>query len=146
MKKIACFLFLIIFGVNVTAQNENIESLIKDINNDQLSWICNYGCSLYLKSVAADSLIKIGKTATKKLLKHLNDRDRGIITHYILSTIWINKLELSSSALNYAKNKTIEITFCGLYFIEKEGHLYSDQNVLNENKKKWVEFIKKNSR
>ncbi len=146
MKKLAGILILTIFGFNASAQSDNIETLIKDINNDQLSWICNYGCSLYLNSAAADSLIKIGKPATEKLINYLDDRERGIITHYILSNIWIKKIELSSSALNYAKDKTIEITFCGLYFFEKEGHIYTEQNVLNENKKTWIKMINKSSR
>jgi hypothetical protein len=145
MKKLAGILILIIFGVNASAQDNKIETLIKNTNNDQLSWICNYGCGLYLKSAAADSLIKIGKPATKTLLNHLNDTERGIIIHYILSNIWIKKIELSASTLNYEKDNIIEITYCKLNFFEKEGHLYAVQNVLDENKKAWVKMINKSN-
>jgi len=145
MKYYLGLLILVLFELTVIGQEDKIDKLIMDTNNDQLSWICNYACGLYLKGNAADSLIRIGKPLSLKVIPFLADKYRGIIAHYILSNIWINKKAISSSSSDFDKDSTISINYCGLNFFEKKGHIFAGQEALNENMDKWIKRIEKKS-
>ena len=81
------FLCLTTFG-----QTEKIYSLIDNIHNKQVGIAMQYLWYPVMKSSSGDSLIKIGKSATKDLIAVLSDTTKGIVAHFILSTIWKNDL------------------------------------------------------
>jgi len=142
MKYLIAILIASFLGLNTWAQKDHVDSLILNINNDQLHGTCHYVWVIEMKSTYGDSLIKIGKSITPKLVPLLIDKEKGIIVHYILSNIWMDTVKFSSNF----HLPTIEYNYCGLIFYEKNEHIFTKDSFLNENKKKWIEIINKSSR
>ena len=102
-----------------------------------------------MKSSSGDSLIKIGKPATKDLIAVLGDTTKGIIAHFILSTIWNEELKKAGwkvgSGVYYIENNldTVNRVYLGglTFYQDNYYRLFAGQNELNRNKKEWLTFI-----
>lgn len=128
--------------MRINAQCNKIDSLIKNINDNQLHGTCHYFWTIELKSPAADSLIKIGKEATNYLFPLLDKKEYGIITHYILSNIWVDTMNFNCLGYN-KKDSSIKYNYCGLVFYEKNGNLFTEKDTLIVNKDRWAKKLNK---
>lgn len=142
MKKILTFVFAILFYHGISAQDAGIDSLIKNLNNDQLHGTCHYIWVLEMDSKEADSLVSIGKTISSKLIPLLDSPEKGIIAHFVLSRIWYENFEIGSSFENFESKGIVEYKYNELKFYEKDGKMIAEEKELIENKKKWIEEIK----
>ncbi len=101
-----------------------------------------------MKSLSADSLIKIGKPATEKLITVLNDTSKGIIAHYILSSIWYDerKIKVQPDSLQIRNSQDegkgrVNIIDGLKYYYKAEIGSYAEKEELDRNKKEWQNFI-----
>lgn len=124
-----------------TAQKNKVDLLIDNIHNNQIYATCNYNWVLNINSAAADSLVKTGKSVSKKLIPLLGDSEKGIIAHFILSKIWNINLDKSTALESYKAEDGQNYNFNGLSFYEKDGIMVTNLKVLLENKTKWVAKI-----
>jgi len=131
------------FGFAVNAQTEKVDSLIEKLNNNQLYGTCNYAWVLKMKSEAADSLVDIGKSVSKKLIPLLDNPKKGIIAHCVLSRIWFDDFSISTSFENFDKKGIVEYVYNELPFYEKDEKMIAEEKILLDNKKKWIERIRK---
>jgi hypothetical protein len=145
MRKIISIL-LIIFSTSLVAQQKDIEKLISEIDNSQMS-VVEKGDDLILKmnSEAGKKLIRNGKVVTLKLIDVLNNPKKGLIAHYILSLIWKNNWGQSSCGGN-TKVVVSEINYIiynGLR-IERnpDNSVYSKEENLRKRKSEWEKFQK----
>ena len=143
MKNILSLILTMIFGLAVNAQTEKVDSLIEKLNNNQLYGTCNYVWVLKMESEAADSLIDIGKSVSKKLLPLLDNSEKGIIAHCVLSRIWFDDFSISTSFESFDKKGIIEYVYNELPFYEKDEKMMADEKILSDNKKDWIERINK---
>ena len=106
-----------------------------------------------MKSSSGDSLLKIGKSATKDLIAVLSDTTKGIIAHFILSTMWSDDLKKAGwkvgSGVYYIENNLDSVNriyLSGLTFYQDNNfRLFVGQDELNRNKKEWLTFIETKS-
>jgi hypothetical protein len=99
-------------------------------------------------SPAADTIIKIGKPVTEKIIPLLTDTTKGLIAHFILAHIWADttkdKPHLASSV--YPINNDPDI-FLGIRFADFTFYRQnSNRNIVKEgdldkNKKRWIDFL-----
>ena len=141
MRTLIGILILVLSGLNLYAQSDNVDSLIKKINNDQLKGICHYVWDLGMNSSAGDSLIKLGEPITPELIPLLDSKEKGIIVHYILSNIWADTLMTTAPMVQLKKDSVLEYNYCGLLFFEKNGHMFTKKRYLRTNKKRWIEKL-----
>jgi hypothetical protein len=100
-------------------------------------------------SLAGDSIIKIGKASTDKLIPLLSDTSKGIIAHYILSIIWGDKLDKAGQSLgsnvhqvDNVKRAILGILFTDfIFYQDNDGKNFSRQVDLEKNKKRWISFF-----
>ena len=154
MKNLLTFTALAFF-LTIKAQTTNVDVLISKLDNSQLYGTCHYNWVLEMKSESADSLIKIGKPVSGKLIQLLDNQKKGIIAHYILSKIWYNDFQFDCGFKNIdektfirkqetlEKNGIIEYCYNGLNFYERYGKMIADKKILTKNKKMWIEKIVK---
>jgi hypothetical protein len=88
MRHFLTILALTTLSFTSLGQKQSIDTFISKINNQQIVVMMQYVWYPKMFSHAGDSLIKIGKSVTYKLIPILNDTSKGIIAHYILSLIW----------------------------------------------------------
>jgi len=139
--KIRC-LILTLFLIQIAkGQINNIDSLVARINNNQLYGTCHYVWILEMKSSAGEELIKFGYPAINKLILYLDDNEKGIITHYIITKIH-GIYNLSSSFDHIEKDSIIDYNLNGLRFFEKLNHFYTYDSLLIKNKKQWIDKLK----
>ena len=131
------------FEITGTGQINKVDSFILNIDNSQLFGTCHYAWFLEMKSSAGDSLIKIGKEATLKLVPLLDDDKKGIIVHYLLSNIWSDSLIFSATFSHIEKDSISDYCYAGLNFYDKNGYIYAQSDVLKNNKKRWLQRINK---
>jgi hypothetical protein len=138
-------LFTIFFSLSLSgliAQSEKIDLLVSKLDNEELFGTCNYNWVLKNGSKEADTLILIGKSKTKdsnklylKLYNMLTDTTKGIMAHYVLSSI-LNGEALSGGFFFEDEDETIEYEISGLRFYEnKYRKMFTNQFELNRNKK-----------
>lgn len=139
--KLICTITFIFYSSSFFAQTDKVVSLINRLDNDQLYGTCNYAWVLKMNSSPGDSLIKMGKNITPQLIPLLEDKDKGVIVHYILSNIWNSTWQFSSSFDHYDQDSTLDYTYCNLKFYDKNGHIFANDSVLSKNKKKWIEKV-----
>lgn len=104
-------------------------------------------------SPAGDSLIKIGRPATDKLILLLSDTAKGIIAHFILSNIWSDKLQKAGQPLASNVHQVDDDTTAVLGILYTDFTFYQDnsnrnfarQADLDKNKKRWLAFVATNS-
>lgn len=137
------------YSLTTFGQTRKINSLIDSINNKQVGIAMQYVWYPVMKSSSGNSLVKIGKSATKKLIAVLNDTTKGIIAHFILSTIWSEDLKKAGwkvgSGVYYIPNNldTVnQIYLSGLTFYQDNNNrIFTRQDELDRNKKEWQAFI-----
>lgn len=71
------------------AQVDSVDIWISRINNSQLQGTCHYAWTIEVDKNATEvfKLINAGKSVTNKLINNLTDTKRGVICHFILSTL-----------------------------------------------------------
>ena len=138
MKTSLLVIVISFFCYTLNAQSNEIDKLIDNLNNNQLRGTCHYAWVLEINSKSADSLMTIGKSATSKLLPWLDDSNKGLIVHCILSHIWIEDFSIGSSFEKFNDEGIVEYTYNELYFYEKDSKMIIDKNALETNKKKWI--------
>ena len=124
-------------------QSAKVDSLIQNINNDQLYGTCHYGWFLEMNSNAGNKLIKMGNSVVNQLVPFLDNREKGIISHYILTMI-TSGYSFNSSFEHFEKDSILDCNFNGLKFYDRMGHMYTSDSILFENKKKWIDIVNKN--
>lgn len=128
-------LILLLSGWTSFAQVDSVDIWIDRIKNNQLHGTCHYFWTLEVDNSARNvfSLIKNGKSGRAKLIDKLTDKDRGVVCHYILSTLsdtlTIEKLEMDETKIRYRVN--------GLEFEEREGKVYAKAEDLRRIKIYW---------
>ena len=138
----------VFFAVNpsVQGQTEQIDSLVEHINNEELVGVCHYFWMLEMNSSAGKELIKIGKSSTDRLVNVLTDTSKGIIAHYILSNVWLDKVQTSNSWTRYESQGIIDYTIGPLCFYWSDK-MKAEANDLLRNRGEWLRyFAKKNGR
>ncbi len=93
--------FLTIFSLTfctstIFAQTRYVDSLIDKIDNGQIAISAQYVWYPKMTSQPGDSLIKLGKLVSPKLIAILTDKTKGIIAHFILAHIWLDSLTITS--------------------------------------------------
>jgi hypothetical protein len=143
VKKILTYILTISFSLGIYSQSNKVDSLIVELNNNQLYGTCNYIWVLKMEKEPAESIVEFGKSVSKKLIPLLENQEKGIIAHCVLSRIWFDDFNISTSFENFDEKGIVEYTYNGLRFYEKDGKMIADENDLAENKKKWIEIIGK---
>lgn len=143
---------LTFFPTTTFGQREKVGSLIEKINNTQVIVAMQYVWYPVMKSESGDSLISIGKSATKDLVTVLNDTSKGIIAHFILTSIWaddlINEGRKVGSGVSYIpKDSVNRIYYTGLTFYQdNDFRIFAKQDELDRNKNEWLAFIASKSK
>ena len=142
MKKIISItstLFFLSFNLSI-AQKQNLDSLIQNINNKDAYIVLVKTMSPRIHGDLANSIVAIGKKATPELIKILDNNNKGVIAHFILSEIWKDNWneEICCDVTNIDNEEIIIIN--GLEVHIKNNILYSTAESLNKNKQKWKEF------
>jgi len=153
MQHIIFILTLFSFNLSSLGQKPNVDNLLDRIDNKQVIIMNQYISYPKMFSAEGDTLIKIGKPVSDKLLRLLNDTSKGIITHFILSTIWSGDLKKAGwkvgSGVSYIQNNLDTVTriyLNGLTFYQDNNFkLFAGQDELNRNKKEWLTFIQTKS-
>jgi hypothetical protein len=138
-KKMITLLLLIISNT-CFSQTKVLDSLIQKIDNNEAYVVLLKTMSPRINSKAGTKLIEIGKSVTPELIKVLDNDDKGIIAHFILSEIWKDSWEeVLCCAIQYSGNTEI-ITVNGLEIYIKENKLYSKFEDLKVTKEKWTKL------
>lgn len=153
MRHILTILLLTYFSLTCFGQKQNIDTLISKIDNKQIVVVTQYVWYPKMFSPAGETLIKIGKPLTNKLIPLLSDTNKGIVTQFILTTIWNKDLQKAgwkteSYVRNIKNNRDTvnEIYFSGLTFYQNNNlKIFARQDELDRNKNKWLKFIKTKS-
>jgi hypothetical protein len=128
-------LFLLLPWWTSFAQVDSVDIWIDRIKNNQLHGTCHYSWTLEVDRSATNvfNLIKNGKSARTRLIDKLTDKDRGVICHFILSTLsdtlTIETLEMNEAKIRYRVN--------GLEFEEINGRIYATADDLRKIKILW---------
>ncbi|MFT3844058.1 MAG: hypothetical protein QM725_03320 [Lacibacter sp.] len=123
--------------------------MIDSINNKQIGIAMQYVWYPVMNSSSGDALVKMGKSATKDLVSVLSDTTKGIIAHFILSSIWNDEIKKAGwkvgSRVDYIENNLDSVNriyLSGLTFYQDNNfRLFVGQDELNRNKKEWLTFI-----
>ena len=136
--KYLTFAIFIYSSSTIYAQTKKIDSLVHKVNNRDIY-------VLLLKKVtprvnensSGTEIIKIGRQATPKLIKILDDQNKGIAAHIILTEIWKNDWPQidSSSVVRNEKEEIIIIRGLKTHVIKND--LFSTDIELTKNKLKW---------
>lgn len=88
LKKIHLFV-IIAFSFSISnAQNKELDSLIQKIDNSDAYIVMTKSTSPRTKGEVTKQIIEIGKSATCELVQVLEDKNKGIVAHFLLSEIW----------------------------------------------------------
>lgn len=133
---------LVVFAVALTSgiamsQVKPETSLIEKINNKDAYIVMTKTMSPRINSEAGAAIIKIGKRATPALINILEDQNKGIIAHFILSEIWKEDWE-EAICCNVSFDGNIEIvTINGLEISIENNELHAKPADLKNNKASW---------
>jgi hypothetical protein len=128
-------------------QGAAVDSLIGNIHNEHLKVNPILPWRAETESEEVNALIRIGKPVTAKLVAQLAARDKGIISHHILTEIWKTELTTSGRQINLLHvrnqyNEVYQVFYNGLLcFIDNKWHLFTYQSFLNSNQNNWKNFI-----
>ena len=135
------FLFALLPAVTF-GQTKKVDLQIDNLSNQELVGQCNWVWVLKAKPGIVDSLIHIGKPATKQLFNVLTSNAKGIVAHYILSRIWFNDFNIRTSFENFEKDGIIEYQIGSLTFYENEAGLkFTKPGDLERIKDEWETII-----
>ena len=139
MKKfisITSTLFFLSFNLSF-AQKQNLDSLIQNINNKDAYIVLVKTMSPRIHGDSANSIVAIGKKATPELIKVLDNSNKGIIAHFILSEIWKDKWKEETCCYIRNFNNEEIVIINGLEIHIKDNVLYSTIESLNKNLQNW---------
>jgi hypothetical protein len=133
--KYTLILTLLLSWLTSSAQVDSVDVWISRVNNNQLQGTCHYAWTLEINKNARDvfNLINTGKSVRNKLIDKLTDKDKGVVCHFILSTLsdtlTIETLEMDETKIKYRVN--------GLEFVEKQGKIFATAEDLRKIKIFW---------
>jgi hypothetical protein len=96
MKRIVSswiFLFLMLGAASGQQSNskvdpQEIKDLVSQLSWDNVGLACHFILVIEPVGEVADKLIKIGRPATDELINALEDENKGVAAHVILTNIW----------------------------------------------------------
>jgi hypothetical protein len=97
MRTILLIVFLFVGVTDTSSHGQSkvvspeIAALVKQLSWNSVGGECNGVWRLFPVGNAARRLIEIGKPSTSQLVQTLNDEERGVAAHLILTTIWEGK-------------------------------------------------------
>ncbi len=119
------------------SQSRVIDSLIQNIDNKQAYILLTRTMSPRINSTAGSQIIQLGKVATPELIKVLDDQNKGIIAHFILSEIWKERWK-EEICCAISSDGTIEIiSINGLKIYIDDNALFAKTDDLKNNKERW---------
>jgi hypothetical protein len=131
--------FLIIISTVGFSQRNSVNKWISTVDNKSIGGTCHYFWTIEAKNEAVNNLIKAGKPIQKKILKLLDDPNKGVVAHYILSNIYdktrLQTLEMDSLKVKYNYN--------GLEFTETANAIIADSLSFVKCKNSWIKEIKR---
>ncbi len=95
------------FGFSQTRQ---VDSLIDNISNNDAYILLVNTMSSRIKVGPATEIVKIGKSATPKLIEVLDNQTKSVIAHFILLEIWKESWE-EQACCNIRTSGNVEIYF-----------------------------------
>jgi hypothetical protein len=134
--------FLTVLNVTVSGQ-ESRDTLLTRLNNQEVITAClNTQESLYTYSREALDLIRGGKQSTRRLVSLLTDPERGIIAHYILVRIWLDKKFTPIKRIRFEEDRTLVFEYYGLVMRQKDGRdIRANLTDLENNKRLWLDRL-----
>lgn len=123
------------------SQAKTLDSLVQKINNDDVYIVILETISPRINGVPENEIVELGKEATPSLIGVLDDKNRGIIAHVLLSKIWNDKYpEATCCNLQYIRNTEI-ITINGLKIYIEDNTLFATLEDLKKNKENWIRIV-----
>ena len=118
-------------------QTKVLDSLIQNISNKQAYILLTRTMSPRINSTVGIKIIQLGKAATPELIKVLDDQNKGIIAHFILSEIWKERWnqEICCAISNDGVLEIISIN--GLKIYIDDNTLFAKKDDLKRNKERW---------
>ena len=136
MKKLLLFSVLLISSI-AFSQAGTEDALIQQLSNHDAYIVMVKTLSPRINSAAGDAIVKMGKSATAKLIPVLEEENKGIIAHFILSEIWKDRWE-EAVCCDIVTDGTFEImTVNGLEIFIKDNELYAKPAELKKNQANW---------
>jgi len=136
LKKMLLLALVFTSGV-MLSQVKISDSLIQKIDNKDAYLVMTKTLSPRINSAAGDAIVKIGKSATPGLIEILEDQNKGIIAHFILSEIYKQQWE-EEICCNISYDGNIEIvTINGLQIYIENNQLHAKASDLKKNKANW---------
>lgn len=139
MKNTRNFVIIILLFMSgfSSAQTQSIERLIEQIDNKEAYILMLKTMSPRIKSDAGLQLIRIGKSASPQLIRILDQQNKGVIAHFILSEIWKKTWE-EEICCNVETDGRLEIiTINGLRVIIDNNKLSATSADMIQNKTYW---------
>lgn len=143
MIKIKNILLLPLLYTSLTSfsQTKTLDSLVQKINNNDVYVVILETISPRINGAAENEIVDLGKEATPSLIGVLDDKNRGIIAHVLLSKIWNDKFpEATCCNLQYIRNTEI-ITINGLKIHIEDNTLFATLEDLKKNKENWIKIV-----
>lgn len=141
MKQILQILiFAVVFfiGFSSIAQTKTIDSLIQKIDNKDVYIVFAQKMSPRIAGNSGSQMVSIGKKAAPELIKVLDDQNKGIAAHVILSKIYNWKEPVCCDVMSDGR---IEIIFLnGLKIYVENNNLSATTEDLKANKAKWKKY------
>ncbi len=133
-------LLLLILGNTNYSQIRTLDSLIQIIDNKDAYIVLLKTLSPRINSNAGAKIIEIGKPATPELIKILENENKGVIAHFILSEIWKDSWnETLCCPFQYIGTEEI-ITLNNLNIYIEDNKLNSKLEDLKANKERWIKL------
>ncbi|GEP51158.1 hypothetical protein FNO01nite_18300 [Flavobacterium noncentrifugens] len=131
------FAVAFITGFSSIAQTK-IDSLIQKIDNKDVYLIFAQKMSPRISGSFGSEMVSIGKKATPELIKILDDHNKGIAAHVILSKIYNWEEPICCDVMSDGR---IEIVFLnGLKIHIENNNLSATAEDLKANKAKWKQY------
>lgn len=133
--------------MNCVGQTDKIRSLVKALDNSQITIDRFNNWRSILNGPAAHSLLRIGKPATPQLLTALSDSTKGTIAHFILTYIWDSELKAEDrvyedQVLDTTVKAKYQISDNGFtFYLDDNDHPFTQTKTLAEVKKFWIAFL-----
>ncbi len=144
------FLYTLFFLLsNAQAQFQSIDKLIKGLNNTQFLIDHDHKGTFRMESKEAKKLIEKGTKASCKLIKALDDKDKIIMAHLVLSHIYYKKVSFAGPKVYVGETQDVNKYFLGeengkgLIISEVKEHGKHKMYVEEQEREKIVEYWKK---
>ncbi|HKY29835.1 MAG TPA: hypothetical protein VJM12_17980 [Pyrinomonadaceae bacterium] len=108
VRRILLFVILIVGSASSLAaqpreSTNEIKALVSKLSWDSVGGECNGIWRIYPDGPVAEKLVQIGQPATDELLRVLEDDNKGVAAHLILSAIWESDIIVYGSYFEGAK-------------------------------------------